>query len=166
MDLTHHKIRATYPPPISRKKRPIRHGVYVRSPNAVKVRSNRVTHLVNKALACMPWIRDQDIPTLRSWAQLEVIKAAAFAGIVHAGVITTTGKDGVKDVQVRRLVHDFRQLALAQLAFETQLGMTPASRAQIADSKQSEFDLVQALAQPAETAEDAEPEPNSVTEKS
>jgi hypothetical protein len=155
MDSITHKWPQALSPPISRKKRPIRHGVYVKSPNAVKVRSHRVTSLVRKALDCMPWIRDQDIPTLRSWAQFEVIKAAAFAGIVQTGVITTTGKNGVKDVQVRRLVHDFRQLALAQLAFETQLGMTPASRAQIADSKQSDFDLVQALAQPAETAAEA-----------
>ncbi|MBV8772231.1 MAG: hypothetical protein JO166_07875 [Deltaproteobacteria bacterium] len=58
-------------------------------------------------------------------AELETIRRAMFAGLVEGGVLTTD-KDG--QVAARRLVHDHRQIALAQLQFENALLMTPAAR--------------------------------------
>lgn len=66
---------------------------------------------------------------------------------------------GNGDVAARRIVNDFRQVSLAQLQFEVQLGMTPVSRASVTrDHGKSDFDLVAAMAAQQEAEQAGEPE--------
>jgi hypothetical protein len=164
-------------PQVSRSKRPIRHRVYAKSKENLKVKSKHISWLMNRAIEQMPWLKDEDVPAVRQWAELETIRRCALAGIVQGGVLST--KDG--EVSVKRLVHDLRQLALAQLIFERELGMTPLARAQLKDEKDAGFDLVSLMAQqqpepeteliepnsePELVEPDGEPETETVTEKS
>jgi hypothetical protein len=113
-----------------------------------------VSYLVRKVIEQMPSL-EQFLPTVRKWAELEVIRQAAFAGIVQSNVLTTDGQD----VHVRRLVHDHRQLALAQLVFEKELGLTPLAFAALKGSQQPPLDLVGMMAAQSDAAETVEPEP-------
>jgi hypothetical protein len=149
MDSKQQSLPQASAPPISRKKRPIRHGVYVNSDDALKVRGGRVTYLVRKAIDQMPSLQ-QFVPTVRKWAELEVIRQAAFAGIVQTNVLVTDGED----VHVRRLVEDHRKLALAQLVFEKELGLTPMAMAALKGSQAPQLDLVGAMAALNETVVD------------
>jgi hypothetical protein len=63
----------SFAPNINRKKRPIRHGGYVHSANALKVRAEKVSALVSKAADAMPWLRPEHWPLLRQWCELEEI---------------------------------------------------------------------------------------------
>jgi hypothetical protein len=128
----------------------------------MQVRARKVGRLVRRMRDTMPWLREQDVPCCRGWAEAELIGAALFAAIMKGGAIHT--KDG--DIAARRVVNDWRQIKLLQLAYERELMMTPAIRATLKiDSSGEMVDIVAALAAQ-EPAEDAEPEPNSVTEKS
>jgi|ERR1700730_7711244 hypothetical protein len=86
MDPTRQPLPQATAPPISRKKRPIRHGVYVNSHDAIKVRGGRVSYLVRKVIEQMPSL-EQFLPTVRKWAELEVIRRAPFASIVQSDVL-------------------------------------------------------------------------------
>ena len=141
MDSSSQQLPRLNSPHLSRKKRPVRHAVYVNSPDALKVRARRVSTLVNAAIKQIPSLA-QFVPTVRKWAELEVIRQAAFAGLVQTnGILTSDGKD----ITVRRLVHDHRQLALAQLVFERELGLTPMAAANLrADGAAAALDLAEA----------------------
>jgi hypothetical protein len=153
-------VISTRSPHVTRKKRPITHGVYLRNDQrALKVRANEVKRLMRVAVDTLPWLREEHLPTLRKWAELETIRRAAFAGIIQSDVLHVS----LGDVGVRRLVHDHRQLALAQLVFERELGMTPLACAQLKGSKDDELDLVAAMAS-ADQVETVEPEPESTGE--
>jgi len=89
-----------------------------------KLRSRRVRRLVNRLFDVLPWLTESDRPAARSWAELEFVGAAVFAEIMANGV--TNGKG-----EARRLVSDWRQLKQVQLAYERELGMTPAARANL-----------------------------------
>jgi len=94
----------------------------------------------------MPWLEDCDVPACRAWAQLEILADTAFAVLRKLFIINKEGEP-------RRLLTDFRQLRQAQLAYERELGMTPAARMGIrANGTRAVFDLA---AQLAETGEDA-----------
>jgi hypothetical protein len=103
----------------------------------------------------MPWIRGEQLPTLRKWCEMELIRLAVFSAIREAGVLCLN--QGARDVGTRRLVDDFRKLAMSQLVLERALLMTPAAKAQLADSKESPLDLVAMMAR-ANAAETVEPE--------
>jgi hypothetical protein len=76
--------------------------------------------------AAMPWLEDADVPACRSWAELEIIGASLFTGIMKEGATIGSKKDA--DVGARRLVEDHRKNQLAKLALERELGMTPLAR--------------------------------------
>jgi hypothetical protein len=120
-------VQSSFPrtpaPPISRKKRPIKHGAYINSPDALRVQGGRVARLVRMMRQAMPWLKEQDSPTCRAWAELEVIGSALFAAIMQGGAIHTA--DG--DVFARRVVNDHRQNRLAKLTLERELGYRPAN---------------------------------------
>ncbi len=105
---------------------PLKHGGYVRSPSALVLRSRKVARLVRRMRAAMPWLEDADVPACRSWAELEIIGAALFTGIMKEGATIGPNKDG--DVGARRLVEDHRKNQLAKIALERELGMTPLAR--------------------------------------
>ena len=70
----------------------------------------------------MPWLTKADTPAMKGWAELEVLSATVFAWLLRLNVLTNKGKP-------RRLLTEHRQMKLAQLQYETALGMTPLSRA-------------------------------------
>jgi hypothetical protein len=130
-----------------------RTGLYARGESALKLRSRKVRKLVDKARVVCPWIEGSDLPCVRSWAELEILGVSVFRELVQNGVLTP-------DREARRLLNDYQKLKKTQLAYETALGMTPASRiALTAGSADAALDLVAQMAQQAEEVEQAgEPE--------
>jgi hypothetical protein len=121
-------------------------GLYVRSENGLKLRDRKVQKLVRSMRIAMPWIEDSDLPACRAWAQLEILADTTFAVLRQIFIINKEGEP-------RRLLTDFRQLRQTQLAYERELGMTPAARATIqANGTRAALDLAAALA----NTEDAE----------
>jgi hypothetical protein len=149
---------------VTTRKRPIRHGLYIHSEKGLAVRARSVTALVRKAADQMPWLRDEHLPLLRQWAELEILRRCAFAGIVQHGLLSENQE--TREVSVKRLVHDHRQIAQTQLMFQRELGMTPLGRAQLSDPKQSEFDLVAAMAGAVEPIEPERPDSATADSKS
>ena len=110
------------PKPADRgNQRAAKHSLYVKSPNGLKLRYRRVRRLVRKMQAVMPWLDPADDPACRAWAELEILGAHAFADLMERGL---TNKKG----DPRRLLGEFRMIRQAQLGYERDLGMTPASR--------------------------------------
>ena len=66
------------------------------------MRVRRAAELVTKVAEQMLWQRDEHLPLLRRWAELEVIWRAAFAGLVKMGIFSEQKDD---QVSVKRLVH-------------------------------------------------------------
>ena len=98
-----------------------RTGVYERSDSALRVRAQRVRRLVSAMRREMPWLTRADGPAMKGWAELEVLSATVFAWLLKLNVLNSTGEP-------RKLMDQHRQMKLAQLAFERELGMTPLSR--------------------------------------
>jgi hypothetical protein len=70
----------------------------------------------------MPGLTSADMPAMRGWAELEVLSATVFAWLLKLNVLNSKGEP-------RRLLSEDRQMKLAQLSYESALGMTPPSRA-------------------------------------
>lgn len=88
----------------------------------------------------MPWLEQSDLPACRAWAELEILSATVFAALTTDGLTNAEGEP-------RRLLSEFRQLRQAQLAYERELGMTPAARMNIrVSSTRAALDLAHALA--------------------
>ncbi|MGA7869775.1 MAG: hypothetical protein WCA22_02650 [Candidatus Binatus sp.] len=89
----------------------------------------------------LPWLEPSDIPAARAWAEFEILGASIFAELVVNGVTNSEGEP-------RRLLTELRQLRQAQLAYERELGLTPASRMAIrASGTRAQFDLALAIVQ-------------------
>jgi hypothetical protein len=83
--------------------------------------NRRITWLANKVWYALPWLAPTDEPAVRRWCELEILRADVLDNLLSEGV-TGSGGDG------RKLLTDYRQLVQTQLAYERELGMTPASR--------------------------------------
>jgi hypothetical protein len=97
----------------------------------------------------MPWLEPADMPAMRAWAEMEIIGAALFNVLVEKGAVDENGRP--RD----HLLTHLRLYRQSQLAYESQLGMTPAARMTIkANGRRAPFDLAAAMAAPedAETA--------------
>ena len=70
----------------------------------------------------MVWLTESDRPAARSWAELEIIGASVFGDLLTRGYVNEQGEP-------RKLLNDWRLLKQTQLAYERELGMTPAARA-------------------------------------
>lgn len=113
----------------------VKTGLYVRSRNGLRRRDGRVRLLVRKMRAAMPWLEDSDFPACRGWAELEILTRTVFTDLQAKGIFNKQG-------EARRLLNDYRQLRLAQLAYERELGMTPLARVELkAHSTQAALDL-------------------------
>lgn len=97
------------------------HGLFVRAPNGVRLRSRPVQRLVRRMEVLLPWLTKSDLPAVRSWATLEFLGAKVFADLNTKGFTLANGEP-------RALLREYRQLKLAQLAYERELGLTPAAR--------------------------------------
>ena len=124
-------------------------GLYVRARNGLRLRDEKVRRLARSVRAALPWLTDADQPTVRGWAQLEVLADQAFAVLRVAG-ITSNG------TEPRRLLTDFRQLKTAQLAYAQALGMSPAARLQIQVAGEDKaLDLAALAVEHRDTTDDA-----------
>lgn len=93
----------------------------------------------------MPWLEASDLPACRAWAELEILSASVFTALTTDGFANAEGEP-------RKLLTEYRQLRQAQLAYERELGMTPAARMAIkATGTSAAVDLAAQLAT-AETA--------------
>jgi hypothetical protein len=101
-----------------------RTGLYERSDSALRIRAERVRRIVAAMRKEMPWLTPADTPAMKGWAELEVLSATVFAWLLKLNVLNGQGEP-------RRLLSEHRQMKLAQLQYETALGMTPLSRAQL-----------------------------------
>lgn len=112
-----------------------RTGLYARSDSALRIRAERVRRIVANMRRAMPWLTPADTPAMKGWAELEVLSATVFAWLLRLNVLTDKGEP-------RRLLSEHRQLKLAQLQYETALGMTPLSRATLKlNTTRAAFDL-------------------------
>ncbi|MBV8773560.1 MAG: hypothetical protein JO166_14705 [Deltaproteobacteria bacterium] len=75
----------------------------------------------------MPWLRPEQGPVLRQWAELEELRTCCFAGLVQYGALRVEANE----ISAKRLVHDLRQIVQVQIVLERELLMTPAARAQM-----------------------------------
>ena len=83
----------------------------------------------------MPWLTPADTPAMKSSAELEILSATVFAWLLKLNVLNSKGEP-------RKLLSEHRQLKLAQLSYESALGMTPLSRATLKlNTTRAAFDL-------------------------
>lgn len=88
----------------------------------------------------MSWLEESDLPACRAWAELEILSASVFTALTADGLLNADGEP-------RKLLTEFRQLRQSQLAYERELGMTPAARMAIkANGTRAAFDLAGTMA--------------------
>jgi hypothetical protein len=107
-------------PPPEGKRRPDR-WFYSRSARAMKLRGRRARPLVNRVKAKCPWIEDSDLPTLRGWADLEIVGSGLMAELIENGI--------VEDGKPRPILDALRKLRDTQLGYAKTLGLCPVARA-------------------------------------
>jgi hypothetical protein len=126
---------------------PSKHGLYVKAAPGLKLRDRRVLRLAGKVRAVMPWLEPSDFPTVRAWAELEILAGQVYAALRGFGVLNREG-------ETRRLLDDYRKLRQTQVVVARELGMTPAARMAIkASGTKVALDLAAAMA-----AEEIEPQ--------
>src|SRR5690242_5851231 len=92
-------------PQVGRSKPPVSHRIYAKSATALKVKTERVSKLVNEVYQVIPYLRPEHRPLVCRWAELEIIIRCAFAGISQSGLFSLPDKEK-RDLGVKRLVHD------------------------------------------------------------
>ena len=104
----------------------------------------------------MPWLRPEQGPVLRQWAELEELRTCCFAGLVQYGALRVEANE----ISAKRLVHDLRQIVQVQIVLERELLMTPAARAQMkaVGSGESLDDLLALAADAPEPEKPAKPD--------
>lgn len=123
-------VPAVCPNPLTKAEREQRqlarvsHGLFVKAESGRRLRDRRVRRLVARVRASMTWLMDSDVPAVRAWSELEIIGASVFADLVMNGLTNSQGDP-------RRLLGEYRMLRQTQLAYERELGMTPAARASL-----------------------------------
>jgi hypothetical protein len=70
--------------------------------------------------ALMPWLKPEDTPFCRSWAQFEFLGDQVYAGLRADGVLNGQGES--------RLLDDFRRLRLAQATYAPLTFQSPAAK--------------------------------------
>src|SRR5258708_6271438 len=87
----------------------VKHGLYVRAPSGLKLRSRKVRRLVAKVRSVLSWLQPSDEPAVRGWCEWELVTATMFPTVL----------DGTGDADL------WRRLMIVKLAYERELGMTP-----------------------------------------
>lgn len=104
----------------------LQHGLYAQTKDALKLRARRVRRRVANAYGKYPWLQATDMPSVRSWAELDVMTSIMFTILETGGVTSGLTKDG--DLQVRRILGEYRQYMQLKAKYEHDLGMSPAGR--------------------------------------
>jgi len=132
-----------------REVQTLKHGLYVKSRNGLRLRDRAVQRLVRRMRLAMPWLEEADYPAMRAWAEMELLAARVYAELKAGGFMNGKG-------EARRLLDDYRRLRGTQIVLSRELGMTPAARMAIkATGRKADFDLAAAMAVDAEAAERA-----------
>jgi hypothetical protein len=113
-------------------KRNWKHGMLVNTKNpgnntsqeVLALRLRSIQRITGEVFKVMAWLSEADRPTVRSWAELEIVTSDVFNNLIREGILQKDGS-GIP----RKLLDTFRQLKLTQLAYEKELLMTPAARA-------------------------------------
>ena len=110
-------------------------SLYVRASAGLRLRDKKVERLARKVRDALPWLEPADFPAVRTWAEFEYLAGQVYAALRAGSVINVKG-------EARRLLHDYRQMRIAQASIAASLGMTPASRMALkATGARSVFDL-------------------------
>ena len=126
--------------PKMQNRRRLQTGLYVRSQSGLRLRYQKVRRSVQKMRAVMPWLEESDMPAARAWAEYEILASTIFAELYVHGFANAEGEP-------RRLLSEYRMLRQGQLAYERELGMTPAARmAMKAIGTKAALDLAAAMA--------------------
>jgi hypothetical protein len=103
---------------------PLRTSLYATTDTALRLRNRRVRSLARRVRERLPWIDESDEPTVRVWAELEILGASVFNELMSRGVVNDEGES-------RRLLDDYRRLRQTQLPYTRELGMSPRARAEL-----------------------------------
>jgi hypothetical protein len=95
----------------------VKHGLHLRAPSGLRLKSRRTRRLAMKVRATLPWLQPSDEPAVKSWCELELVTSRLFAAVLEKNEPST--------------VDLYRRVKTLQLAYERELGMTPASRAEL-----------------------------------
>jgi hypothetical protein len=95
----------------------VKHGLYVRAPSGLRLRSRRVRRLAAKVWRALPWLQPSDAPAVQGWAELEIVTSRLFAAVLEKG------EPGTTDL--------YRRTKALQLSYEDRLGMNPTTRAEL-----------------------------------
>ncbi len=109
-------------------------NLYARSKKAIRRRDLQTRYFVNKLLAVAPWIEAQDRMLLRRFVQLATLGDRVYAAMRDSEIINGRGES-------KRLLQDFRRLALAEASIGAQLGLSPQSRVGLRDSRADAIDI-------------------------
>lgn len=102
----------------------VKHGLYTRDKDALKLRARAVRRLVEKAFQLCPWLTPTDRPTVQAWAETVKLKAVCFMALERSNPYRAD--DG--DLVGRRLLGDYIRLGSLELSYAKELGLTPTSR--------------------------------------
>jgi hypothetical protein len=116
-----------------------------------------VAKLVAEAVEAMPWCHGESLPTLRKWAELELIRLAVFSAITRSGILSVNTE--TREVGVKRLVDDHRKISMSQLVLERELRMTPLVRAQLQSSGEQPMAMMAQAEEPPEKEPPDDPQP-------
>ena len=105
----------------------VKSGFCSHSTKDLKLRARKTRRLVVKAYAVCPWLTETDMPTVRAWGEIVILKAIAFNALDRVGIYRVDPESN--DIIGRRLLADYRQLYQTELAYAKELGFTPATRA-------------------------------------
>ena len=117
-------------------------GLYVKAANGLKLRDRKVSRLVRRVQAVVPWIEASDTPCLRAWCELEILASAVYMALRKKGVLSVEGEGSA------RLISDYRQLRQAQTALTRELGLSPLSRQAIRAAGGDVTDITEAARRP------------------
>ena len=121
--------------PANQDEQPVKYtrsGVYLKARPGLILRDRRARRLTEKIRSFCPWLKDSDTPTVRAYAEMEVLTSQLYAALRHAGVLSPDQQGA------RRLLDDYRRMRTMQLAYAQALGLTPAARRALQDADHSE----------------------------
>jgi hypothetical protein len=97
-----------------------KHGLFIRTQTSLARRNWRIKHLVRQARRVMPWLEPADQPTVRAWAELEIIGAGIFKCLMEQGIVDPQTKQPRDN-----LLNHLRMYRSAQLAYREPAGHEP-----------------------------------------
>ncbi len=105
----------------------ITHGGFVKAAAGLRQRDGRVRRALAHLRKLAPWLKLSDLPTARSYCEMEILTKDMFADIRANGRVYT---DEQGNIRSRSIVAEYRNLKRVSLAYARELGLTPVARKQ------------------------------------